>query len=74
MEYIFGVKYVMIYRIIYVCFTFFGAVLALETVWAYGDMALGCMVVPNLIAVMLLSPKVVSLTKDYFSRKHKRYK
>jgi AGCS family alanine or glycine:cation symporter len=73
-EYIVGVKYVMIYRIIYVCFTFFGAVLALETVWAYGDMALGCMVVPNLIAVMLLSPKVVSLTKDYFSRKHERYK
>jgi AGCS family alanine or glycine:cation symporter len=73
-EYLFGVKYVKIYRLIYVCFTFLGANLALETVWAYGDMALGSMMVPNLIAVLLLSPKVVSLTKDYFSRKHERFK
>ncbi len=73
-EYLFGVKYVVVYRIIYICFVYLGAVLALETVWAYGDMALGLMVVPNLISVLLLSPKVASLTKDYFSREHKRYK
>ncbi len=73
-EYLFGVKYVVLYRIIYICFVYLGAVLALETVWAYGDMALGLMIVPNLIAVLLLSPKLVPLTKDYFSRKHKRFK
>jgi AGCS family alanine or glycine:cation symporter len=73
-EYLFGIKYVMLYRMVYIFFTFMGAVLALETVWAYGDMALGSMCVPNLIAVVLLSPKLVELTKDYFSRKHKRYK
>jgi len=73
-EYLFGVKYVIIYRIIFVGFTYLGAVLALETVWAFGDMALGLMVVPNLISVLLLSPKLVPLTKDYFSRKHKRFK
>ena len=73
-EYLFGVKYVIIYRIIYVGFTYMGAVLALETVWAYGDMALGLMAVPNLIAVLLLSPKVAKLTKDYFSREHKMYR
>ncbi len=73
-EYLFGIQYVLIYRLIYVCFTFLGAVLALETVWAYGDLALGLMSVPNLIAIMLLSPVLVRLTKDYFSREHKRYK
>jgi AGCS family alanine or glycine:cation symporter len=73
-EYLFGVRYVIIYRIIYVGFTFMGAKLALETVWAYGDMALGAMMVPNLIAVLLLSGKLIPLTRDYFSRKHKRYK
>jgi AGCS family alanine or glycine:cation symporter len=72
-EYLFGVKYVFIYRIIYVIFTYLGAVLALETVWAYGDMALGLMTVPNLIAVILLSPKLVTLSKDYFSKKYKYY-
>lgn len=70
-EYLFGVKYVVVYRIIYICFVYLGAVLALETVWAYGDMALGLMIVPNLVAVLLLSPKLVPLTKDYFSKKHK---
>ncbi|OVE79184.1 sodium:alanine symporter family protein [bacterium I07] len=73
-EYLFGIKYVMIYRVVYIGFTYMGAVLALETVWTYGDVALGSMMVPNLIAVLLLSPKLVPLTKEYFSRKHKRYK
>ena len=72
--YLFGVRYVMLYRCIYVGFSFLGAVLALETVWAYGDLALGLMSVPNLIAVLLLSPALARLAKDYFSRKHKRYR
>jgi len=73
-EYLFGVQYVTYYRMVYVGFTFLGAILALETVWAYGDLALGLMSVPNLIAVVLLSPVLVRLTKDYFSRDHVRYK
>ncbi len=71
-EYLFGVKYVMIYRAIYCCFTYIGAVTALETVWAYGDLALGLMSAPNLIAIILLSPVVVRISRDYFSREHKR--
>lgn len=71
-EYLFGVKYVMLYRTIYCCFTYIGAVTALETVWAYGDLALGCMSAPNLVAIILLSPVLVRISKDYFSREHKR--
>jgi AGCS family alanine or glycine:cation symporter len=70
-EYLFGVKYVMLYRTIYCCFTYIGAVTALETVWAYGDLALGCMSAPNLIALFLLSPVLVRISKDYFSREQK---
>ena len=73
-EYLFGVKYVPYYRILFVFFTFLGSILALETVWAYGSLALGLMSVPNLIAVILLSPVLVKLSKDYFSREHRRYK
>lgn len=69
-EYLWGVKYIIYYRIIFVLTTYLGAILALETVWAYGDMALGLMIIPNLISVLLLSPKVVTLTKDYFKRMH----
>ena len=56
---------------IFVVFVFVGAVAGaanLEIVWKYGDLALGLMTVPNLIAVLLLSPRVVQMTKDYFSR------
>lgn len=41
----------------------------LELVWALCDIANGLMAVPNLIALLLLSPLVVRLTKDYFLRR-----
>lgn len=66
--YLFGVRYVIVYRAIYIGFVYLGATTALEVVWAYGDLALGLMTVPNLIAIVLLMPQVVKLTKDYFQR------
>jgi AGCS family alanine or glycine:cation symporter len=71
-EYLVGSKGVLPYRAIYVGFVFLGSILALEVVWAFGDLALGLMAIPNLIAVLMLSPKVVDATKDYFERMAKR--
>ncbi len=66
--YLFGSQYVMLYRLVYLVFVYLGATMALDVVWAFGDLGTGLMAVPNLIAVLLLLPKVISLTKDYFSR------
>ncbi len=66
--YLWGSKWVMPYRIVFTGFVFLGSITALELVWAYGDLALGLMALPNLIAILLLSPKVLEITKDYFSR------
>lgn len=66
--YLWGSKMVLPYRIIYTVFVFVGSVTALELVWAYGDLALGLMAIPNLIAILLLSPKVLEITTDYFKR------
>jgi len=66
--YLFGVRFVPVYRLIYIGFVYLGATTALEVVWAYGDLALGLMAVPNLIAVVLLTPKLVELSRDYFER------
>ncbi len=66
--YLVGSRYVLPYRVVYTGFVFLGSVLALEVVWGFGDLALGLMTVPNLIAVILLSPKVVAATKDYVQR------
>jgi AGCS family alanine or glycine:cation symporter len=66
--YLWGSKFVLPYRVIFTLFVFLGSILALEVVWAYGDLALGLMSVPNLIAVVLLLPKLLGATKDYFDR------
>ena len=66
--YLFGSRYVIVYRLVYVGVVYLGATTALRVVWDYGDLALGLMTVPNLIAVVLLSPKVVEMSRDYFRR------
>lgn len=72
-EYLFGSGAIPIYRWIYVAFFFLGAILPLKAVWDFGDVALGLMSFPNLIALILLSGTVVRMTRDYFSRKHTPY-
>ncbi len=67
-QYIAGDKAILPYRVVFLIMHFVGAVFTLEVVWAFGDLALGLMAIPNLIAVILLAPKVKEITKDYFSR------
>ncbi len=69
-EYLFGIGSVTLYRWLYVGFVFLGAVLTLETVWAYGDLALGLMAAPNLIAIFALTRRVKQDTDKYFSVEH----
>jgi len=66
-EYLFGIRSVIVYRWAYTAFVFVGAVLALETVWSYGDLALGLMAAPNLIAIFALSNRVKRATDEYFA-------
>jgi AGCS family alanine or glycine:cation symporter len=73
-EYLFGKNAIIPYRWIYVIALFIGAVVELELVWNFSDITLGMMALPNLIALIALSGVVISLTKDYFSRKHTRTK
>ncbi|MCK4577300.1 MAG: alanine:cation symporter family protein, partial [Candidatus Marinimicrobia bacterium] len=44
------------------------AIASLEAIWTFGDAALGFMTFPNLIALILLSPKLVAMSRDYFDR------
>lgn len=69
-NYIFGNKATLTYKWIYIVFVFIGAVAELETIWAFGDAALGFMTFPNLISIILLSGIIKKLTKDYFSINH----
>ena len=65
-EYLFGVKCIMPYRIIYIILVGLGVFLKLDMVWVIADIVNGLMAIPNLIALIGLSGVVVAETKLYF--------
>jgi len=66
-EYLFGVKFVIYYRWIFIAFVLAGAVLELDFVWSVANLSTALMAFPNLIAIVLLHKEVKSETKLYFS-------
>ncbi len=66
--YLLGSRFVLPYKIVFLAMHFLGAIVSLEFVWGFGDVALGLMAFPNLLAIILLLPKVRRLAADYFSR------
>jgi AGCS family alanine or glycine:cation symporter len=73
-QYLIGNKAVVPYKYVYCIVLFIGAVSSLEGIWGFGDVALGVMAIPNLIAILFLSGKLRTITKEYFSKKHVPYK
>lgn len=65
-DYLFGTKSVVPIRITWCVFIIIGSIGGLEFVWDLADTCNGLMAIPNLIALILLSPKVAKLTKRYF--------
>ncbi|WP_405378725.1 alanine/glycine:cation symporter family protein [Phascolarctobacterium sp.] len=65
-EYLFGVKGIMPYRLVYIGLVGAGVFLKLETIWVIADIVNGLMAIPNLIALVGLSGVVVAETKRYF--------
>ncbi|MBM7855386.1 AGCS family alanine or glycine:cation symporter [Desulfohalotomaculum tongense] len=64
-QYIFGTKGIVFYRLAFVLTAFWGAVQTLDTVWFIADTLNGCMAVPNLIGLLLLSGVIVAETKSF---------
>ncbi|MFH1728150.1 MAG: sodium:alanine symporter family protein [Pseudomonadota bacterium] len=68
-EFIFGPQAIKPYRIIYCVFIFLGAIFTIDFIWAFVDMAITFMTIPNIIAILLLSGVVAKETKKYFKEK-----
>ncbi len=60
---------VRVYRFLYVAVVFVGPYLTVSAVWGIADTFNGLMAFPNLVALLLLSPVVWRVTKDYVSRR-----
>ncbi len=67
-EYLWGVKAVLVYRLIYVVLVFVGAVAKLGLVWKLSDIFNALMALPNLIGLILLSGVVTHETRAYLQR------
>lgn len=65
-EYLFGIKCIFPYRAMFVIAVASSASLQLEEIWCLADIFNGLMAFPNLIALLVLSPVVVSETKAYY--------
>ena len=68
-QYLFGSRAVGLYRRVFAMLLPLGAVMNLELIWALCDIANGLIAIPNLVALVLLSPLVVRLTRQYFRRR-----
>lgn len=66
-EYLFGYKISKIYQVIFCLFACIAGTVELSLAWAIADTLNGLMAIPNLIAVALLSPVVIKLSKEYFA-------
>jgi AGCS family alanine or glycine:cation symporter len=75
LEYIFGVKIVFPFRIVFILLLFVGANIQgvhLNIIWNTGDMANAFMAFPNLVSLLILSGMLGRITRDYFFKKKKK--
>ncbi|PSW06021.1 alanine/glycine:cation symporter family protein [Photobacterium lipolyticum] len=64
--YLFGVKAILPYKVIFLVLIAGGAFIKLDMIWLIADIVNGLMAVPNLIGLVLLRKVVISETKAYF--------
>jgi len=65
-EYLFGVRATVPFRVLWVLALPIGATVSLDFIWLLADTLNALMAVPNLIALLLLSPVVFKITRDHF--------
>lgn len=63
--YLFQTRGILLYRVTFIVLVALGAFMKLEVGWLIADIANGLMVIPNIIALIFLSRKVVADTKIY---------
>ncbi|NRG43590.1 sodium:alanine symporter family protein [Bacillus sp. CRN 9] len=69
--YLFGDNKTIIYKVLFVAIVMIGAGLELELVWGIADIFNALMAVPNLIALLFLSPVIVAESKKFRAIRNK---
>ncbi|MBR4286813.1 MAG: sodium:alanine symporter family protein [Clostridia bacterium] len=58
-EYLFGKKYIVFYRILYIALAFVGGINSPKLIWSFADICNGLMALPNLFAINCLAKEVI---------------
>lgn len=66
-QYLFGIRGILPFKLIFVALIASGAYLKLEAIWLLADIVNGLMAIPNLIALLFLSKVVVEETNKYYN-------
>lgn len=66
-EYLWGLRAILPYRVVWVAAVYVGSVMSLNFVWDFSDLANGLMAVPNLVALLMLSKVVADETRLYLT-------
>lgn len=67
-EFLFGVRAILPYRVLWILAIPLGATVNLGIIWLVADTLNAMMALPNLIALLLLSPVVFRLTREHFEK------
>jgi len=67
-EFLFGIRAITPFRVLWIVAVPIGATANLSFIWLVADTLNALMALPNLIALLLLSPVVFKLTKEYFAK------
>lgn len=73
-EFLFGTKYLKYYRLFFTAMVLLGAFIELKLVWIIADIVNGLMALPNLIALLALSPVIILETRYYFMKQDREQK
>ena len=68
LNYLFGSTIAQKFKYIFPLFCLIGAVTAIDIVWTIQDIALGLLTIPNLIALIALSPQVKKCSDEYWAK------
>jgi alanine or glycine:cation symporter, AGCS family len=72
-NYLFGVKYVMVFRLVYVVGFFFAAFIDTTLVWIFSGITIAIMTIPNLLGILFLSKEMKSETKLFWKEYAERF-
>lgn len=60
-------KWAVIYRVLFPFIIILGSLSTIDLVWSIQDCALGLLIIPNILALLVLSPEVRKLTKEFLN-------